>query len=595
MKKKQKKIDSREDGKTPTGIRIFDEITKGGLPSGETTLIFGGPGSGKTVFTLETLVRGAGRYNEPGILVSFEEDPKTIRKQARGFGWDLDNLERSGKLFLYDARLAPETVYAGAFNLQGLLAGIQAKAEEIGAKRIVFDALDVLLFLLNDQNRERQETYRISNWLSETNMTGIITVRSDLEGILSPRLEYILFIADCVISLQQTVEEMATVRTLRVIKYRISDFEENPFPFVIGPHGLEIASYFWESGKEIPYTKERVSTGVERLDTMLAGGYLRGSSIMITGAPGSAKSSLVGAFAEACCRRGEAVVYISFNEFPEELTGNLKSIGVSLEPYRKSGLLQIYAERPKSTSVEEHWMRISRIVEKSGAKHIIIDPVTALLKAGSALIALSAAERLLYFAKQRGITFLCVNPSFAHGAEPQMESVPREFSTMVDTWIHTSYYIRGGERNRAISIIKSRSTDHSNQVREIIITSKGITLADAYTAAGDVLMGTLRREKEMDEEAERERIRAEMDRKLTALDAEEAELKGKLESAKRQLEVKRAEKEVVTSARKRQEIRWTVRREEMTTLRRRERNESSTAGKSRKREKNGKRGKNEGS
>jgi circadian clock protein KaiC len=582
MKKKHERVTGQISNKSPTGITVFDEITKGGLPKGSLTLIFGGPGAGKTVFSLETLVRGAQQWDEPGILVSFEENPKTTRRAALEFGWNMPELERRGKLFLFDARMSPETVQTGTFDIQGLLAGVQAKADEMGARRIVFDAIDVLVFLLNDTNRERQEVFRISDWLSQRDMTGIITVRADYEGILSQRYEFMPFLADCVISLQHTVEEQAAIRTLRVIKYRTSAFEGNPLPFVIGPQGIEIASYYWRRTQKVPFTRERISTGIERLDTMLSGGHLRGSSILITGAPGASKSMISGAFAEACCKRGEAVVYVSFNEFPEELTGNLGSVGIKLDSYLKSGLLRVYAERPKSTSVEEHWVRICRLAETGNARHIIVDPITSMLKAGSSSIAIPAAERLVYFAKEKGITFVCVNASYATEADPDLESVPRDFATMVDTWIHLSYKVQGGERNRAITIVKSRSTEHSNQVREVIITKQGITLGDVYTAGGVVLMGTLRREKEMDEQAERDRARAEMEIKLLELKAAEANLQGKLEAAKRELDVKHAEVEALLASQKEQEIRWQARQEEIQILRGSDKKQSEAVKKTRK-------------
>jgi circadian clock protein KaiC len=294
---------------------------------------------------------------------------------------------------------------------------------------------------------------------------------------------------------------------------------------------------------------------------------------LITGAPGASKSIISGVFAEACCKRGEGVVYVSFNEFPEEITGNLGSVGIKLDSYLKSGLLRIYAERPKSTSVEEHWVRICSLAETSNARHIIVDPITSMLKAGSSSIALPAAERLVYFAKEKGITFVCINASYATEADPDLESVPRDFATMVDTWIHLSYKVQGGERNRALTIVKSRSTDHSNQVREVIITERGIMLGDVYSARGEVLMGTLRKEKEMDEQAESDRAREEMEIKLLALKAAEANLQGELNAVKRELDVKHAEVEALLASQKEQEIRRQARKEEVQMLRGKDKDE----------------------
>src|ERR1700681_3427061 len=132
-----------------TGIQGFDEITDGGLPQGRTTLVMGGPGCGKTVFALQSLVTGANSRKEAGIFVAFEESTRQIVANAATFGWDLPGLAKK-KLFFLDAQLSPEIVKSGEFDLRGVLALLQVKAKEIHAKRVVFDGIDVLLGLLDD-------------------------------------------------------------------------------------------------------------------------------------------------------------------------------------------------------------------------------------------------------------------------------------------------------------------------------------------------------------------------------------------------------------------------------------------------------------
>lgn len=275
-------------GKIPTGIEGFDEITGGGLPRNRTTLVLGQSGTGKTVFALQTLVNGARRWGEPGIFVAFEESSRHIIANARSFGWDLEALERE-KLFFLDARMPPDIIQAGAFDLLGMLASLSAKAQEMGARRIVFDAVDVLLSLLNDPIAERQELYRLHDWLRESGLTGIVTLGTVGNDTRSESLRaHVTFMSDCVVLLDRRVADRVSLRTLRIAKYRGSGFAENEFPVVIGPKGIDVASFgITTSALDYPVSTQRVSTGLEQLDGMLRGGYLRGTSVLVTGAPGT--------------------------------------------------------------------------------------------------------------------------------------------------------------------------------------------------------------------------------------------------------------------------------------------------------------------
>ncbi|HWQ19496.1 MAG TPA: circadian clock protein KaiC [Methanotrichaceae archaeon] len=524
--------------KIHTGIPGFDDITYGGLPKGRTTLILGGAGSGKTVFALQTLVNGARDFGEPGIFVAFEENSRQIIANASTFGWDLEALENE-KLFFVDARMSPDLVMSGGFDLTGMLASIKAKADEIGATRIAFDSIDVLLTLLNDPAAERQELYRIHDWFSETGLTGIMTFRTGSDENSSERYGFMQFMADCVVVLYHRLMDRISLREIRVVKYRGSSFSENEFPMVIGHHGIEIAN-IGLSEPEYEVFTDRVSTGVERLDSMLAGGYIRGSSILITGAPGTAKSSLAGAFIEAACKRGERSLYVSFDESAKEIVRNMASINIQLEPHVESGTLRMYSARTEARSAEEHLMSIRRLIEEHRPRCIVIDPLSAMVKAGGHITALGAAERLIHLAKGKGITLLCTSLLEIRG-NLTSEATEIRISTIADTWINLSYVPQGGERNRALTIVKARGTRHSNQVRELILSNEGITLADVYTAGGEVLMGTLRFEREeADRQAEgHERLEAQS--KKIELELGEAEINAKMQALKKQLEANRAE------------------------------------------------------
>jgi circadian clock protein KaiC len=535
--------------KARTGIEGFDEITNGGVPRGRTTLLEGSPGSGKTVMALETLVNGARLYNEPGIFVAFEESSARITTNATKFGWDLAALQRK-KLFFLDAQQTPDLVKSGSFDLGGMLAAIGAKAREIKAKRIVFDAVDLMLALLHDPVAEEREMYRLHEWLLDHELTAIITAkihRSVVDVPNRPPSDFMQFMVDCAVVLNNDMVRGVSQRNLRVVKYRGCAYSENAAPFLIGKSGLQVAGAR-EVGRpeslEFSGITKKVSTGVARLDAMLGGGYYRGAGILVTGFTGTAKSTLGGAFAKAACQRGEKTLLFSFDSDAKEVIRNLVSVGIHLLPFVKNGVLRLVSARAVSGSAEIHLMQIKTLAKEHRARCLIIDPVSALAKAGNEDTAYSVAERLVDWAKSEGITLFCT--SLLREVWTEMEGTALQISTLADTWIHLNYQVKAGERNRGLSIIKSRGTAHSNQVRELILSSRGVTLADAYTAGGEVLMGTLRWEKECAVRAAENETHLVAKQKRDTIEAEEAEIEVQLKGLRRVLEAKRAQKRVLS-------------------------------------------------
>ena len=524
--------------KSPTGIEGFDDITYGGLPAGATSLIVGGPGAGKTVFALQALVNGARQLHEPAIFVAFEEPSEQIINNAATFGWDLEGLQRE-RLFFLDARVAPETIKAGDFDLGGMLAALKQKADDIGAKRIVFDGLDVLLTLLDDEELERREAYRLHEWLKSSGMTGIITAKAaDRERLNLERYSFMQFMVDCVIALQHRLSERVSLRSIRVLKYRGSSFDEGEFPYIIAEDGIAISTFNTDQ-IDAAISDERVSTGVDRLDTMLNGGYYRGSSVIITGQPGTSKTTLSGAFAQRSCERGEKVIYVSFDEAAAQIARNLRSVGMDLQRWMDEGLLLIHSIRTEARSAEEHLMQLRRMIRDFEPRHLIIDPISALAKTGGHVSAVHASMRLLDYAKCRGIT--CVCTSLVAGSDPVAEATATEISTVADTWLHLAYKMQGGERNRTLTIVKARGIGHSNQVRELILSDQGVALSDVYTAGGEVLVGTARYEREAQIRLEIQRREMQLEVRRAELRAAETALSARIEVMQRELEAKRAE------------------------------------------------------
>ena len=524
--------------KSLTGIEGFDQITYGGLPCHRTSLVLGGPGAGKTVFALQALVNGAAMYSEPAIFVAFEESATQIVHNAGTFGWNLEELERE-RLFFLDARISPSTVKAGQFDLQAILAGLSVKVKEMNAKRIVFDGLDVLLTLLDDDVAERREAYRLHEWLKETGLTGIITAKSDQrDRLLSERYGFMQFMVDCVVGLQHRMQDRVSLRSLRVLKYRGSAFDEGEFPLVITADGIEIATFSTEQ-LAFEVSTERVSSGIDRLDTMLEGGYHRGSSVIITGVPGTTKTTLAGTFSVRMCQQGEKVLFVSFDESSAQITRNLKSVGIDLQPFIDDRTLTIHAIRTEARSAEEHFIELKRLIREIEPRHLVLDPVSALIKTGGQISAMHAAFRLLDYAKCRGITTICT--SLVGTNETPDIATNMDISTIADTWIHLAYKVLGGERNRTLGIVKSRGTAHSNQVRELTVSRNGLDLKDVYTAGGEVLVGTARYEKEAAHRSVLRRRELELQLRRAQLGATQAELAARIEALRLEMEAKQTE------------------------------------------------------
>ncbi len=518
--------------KSPTGIAGLDEITGGGIPRGRATLITGGPGCGKSVLALQTLVHGARERNEPGIFVAFEESAERIVANAASFGWDLEALQRK-KLFFIDAQPSPDVINSGDADLQGLLAALDARAAQMGAKRIVLDSLDVLLSWVGDGSAAQREITRLNEWLLTRDATVLMTARATSSGELpGGALGFLPFMADCVVSLRHHDVEGVSQRSVRIQKYRGSGFAENAFPLIIGANGMQVAGISIAQSSKTASTT-RVSTGMADLDAMLAGGYHAGASVLVTGAPGTAKTTLGGAFVESCCARGERALFVSFDSSRAELVRNLASVKVRLGRYVRSGLLRIETRHAAEASAEAHLLDIRTMIEEHNPTALVIDPISALGQQGNEFTAHSVVARLILLAKTQGITVFCTSLLESSGSSTEASRL--QISTIADTWIHLTYVVHSGERNRALTVVKSRGTAHSNQVRELVLSSRGVSLEDVYTAEGEVLMGSLRLQREQADTADSARRLAERRRRSLQAAHERADLAARISALQREL------------------------------------------------------------
>lgn len=520
--------------KCQTGIRGLDEITDGGIPKGRPTLVCGNAGCGKTLLAMEFLVRGAAQYNEPGVFMSFEESSEELAQNVASLGFDLNDLATRKKIYLDHVRIErSEIEETGEYDLEGLFIRLNHAIDSIGAKRVVLDTIESLFGGLTNENILRAELRRLFYWLKEKGVTAIITGERG-EGTLTRHgLEE--YVSDCVILLDNRVEGQISTRRLRIVKYRGSAHGTNEYPFLIDEMGISVLP-ITSIGLQHGVSTERISSGIPRLDTMLGGeGYYRGSSILISGTAGTGKTSIAAHFALAACSRGERCLYFAFEEAPSQITRNMRSIGIDLEPWTKQGLLDIYAVRPTIYGLEMHLVKMYKLINEFKPKVVIIDPVTNLIAIGSDTEVKSMLSRLIDFLKANQVTALFTNLSHAAGA---LELTEFGISSLMDTWLLLRDIEIGGERNRGLYILKSRGMAHSNQIREFLLTDKGIDLVDVYLGPAGVLTGAARTSQEAKEKVaeilrieEIERKKRELERKRVVIESQIIALRSEFEAA----------------------------------------------------------------
>jgi circadian clock protein KaiC len=516
--------------KAPTGIKGFDEITNGGLPRGRPTLVTGAAGSGKTMFGIEFLVRGARDYGEPGVLLAFEEAQGDLVTNVASLGFDLDQLERDGLLAIDAFRLDPaEIIETGAFDLEGLFIRLAMAVESVGAKRVVLDTIELLFSALPNEAIIRGELGRLFRWLKERDLTVVITGERGKLGNLT-RFGIEEYVSDCVVTLDHRVEDEISTRRLRVVKYRGSLHGTNEYPFLITEQGVVVVP-ITSVGLTYEASDERVSSGIARLDEMLAGGAYRGSSVMISGTAGTGKTSIGALMADASCSRGEKALFFSFEESPDQLVRNMRSIGIDLKRWIDSGLLQVRAARPTAFGFEEHLAMLHRLLDEHEPQLVVLDAVASLTHAGARGDTTSAISRDLDLLKGRGIT--TVMTTLTHGVSHESSEV--DVSSLVDTWVLLRNDESNGERTRLLFVIKSRGSAHSNQVREFLLTDDGAELLDVYVGPNGVLTGSERVEQIGQERLaqaaradETERRRQELAQRSAAIRAQMAALQAQL-------------------------------------------------------------------
>jgi circadian clock protein KaiC len=483
--------------KALTGIQGLDELTRGGLPRGRPTLVCGGAGCGKTVLGIEFLVRGATQFDEPGVLMAFEETAEELTENVRSLGFDLDELVRQKKLALDYVRIErSEIEETGEYDLEGLFVRLGHAIDSIGAKRVVLDTIEALFAGLSNTAILRAELRRLFRWLKQKGVTAIITAERGDGTLTRHGLEE--YVSDCVIVLDHRITEQISTRRLRIIKYRGSRHGADECPFLIDDNGLSVLPITSLNLRHAA-SNERISSGVARLDTMLGGGgYYRGTSVMVSGTAGTGKTSMAAQFADAACRRDERVLYMAFEESEGQFVRNMRSIGFDFKPWVVRGLLRFEASRPTLYGLEMHLATMHKQIVEFEPHVVIIDPLTNFTSVGSTTEVRSMLLRLIDFLKSKQVTAMFTSLTAGGGALEQSEV---NVSSLMDTWLLLRDAELGGERNRIMYILKSRGMAHSNQLREFLLTDHGIELQDVYIGPEGVLTGSSRLTQEARENA----------------------------------------------------------------------------------------------
>ena len=472
--------------KTVTGIHGFDEITDGGLPTARPSLVCGPPGTGKSIFAMQFLVNGATRFAEPGVFLTFEESADELVANVRSLGFDIDGLTRDGRLLVDALPLEPQSVQTGEFNLEALMVRLAWAVEQIGAKRVAIDNVEALFIAFDRPALVRSELRRLFRWLKDHDLTTVITAERGEDMLTRHGMEE--YLSDCVVLLDHRVVHDVATRRMLVLKYRGSTHGRNEYPFLIGADGFEVLP-ITSIGLKQPVSSERVSTGVAVLDEMLGGeGVFRGSGVMISGTSGTGKTTIASCFADAACRRGESVLYFSFEESQAEIERNMASVGLDLAQLVEQGLLHFHCERPTTRGLEDHLALMQKLTQEFAPTLVVIDPVSSLARGATPFDVSSMLLRQIYYLKSTGITALMTVLNEEGGLEQPIQSI----SSLVDTWLHVITMETFEERNRALYVRKARGMAHSNQIREFLLSDDGVSLVPVFVGAKGVLTGSAR-------------------------------------------------------------------------------------------------------
>jgi circadian clock protein KaiC len=478
--------------KSQTGITGLDDMTYGGIPKNRPTLLLGNTGCGKTIMAMEFLINGVVMFDEPGVFMAFEEQTDELVENVKSLDYNLNTHIANNKIYIEHIKVNLDVIKeTGKYSLEGLFVRLDQAIKKVNAKRVVLDSLDSLFYGF-DSKILRSEFKRLLTWLKEKKVTAIIT--SELGDHFLTRDGLMEYVADCVIALDNRIMNQITTRRLRIVKYRGSYHGNNEYPFVIDENGINVFPLISEAYQQKSST-ERITSGIKDMDVMLDNkGFYEGSSILISGTAGTGKTSIASSFAYSVCDAKNSCLFCAFEEAPNQIVRNMRSIGFHLEPLVKSGVLTFYYARPTLQNLELHFLAIKKIIAELKPSVVILDPITNLMTEGPNSDIRSMLTRFVDFLKTKHITVMFTAAITVGSIErnPSDEGI----SSMVDTWMMVQDIEVDSERTRSLCVMKSRGMPHSNEVRKFTISSKGITLMPIVPMEKKSKTDTKRTEKE---------------------------------------------------------------------------------------------------
>lgn len=479
-----------EIAKLPTGIPGFDNISEGGLPCGRSTLLCGSTGSAKTTFALQFLAEGIRRRGEAAVLVTFEERPEDIRHNVASFGWDLAAWEAEGKLLFVDASFHSEheSTIAGDYDLGGLLARIEHAVKKIGAVRLAMDSTAAVVSRLRDQASVRYELFRIVSKLKSWGVTSLITHEwPEVETGRASGAEE--FVTDNVVVLRNLRHEEKRRRTIEILKFRGTSHHKGEYPFSILPDKgimvIPLSSLEMSEGA----SDERVSSGVQRLDSMCGGGFFRDSIILISGATGTGKTLLSTHFIHGGASAGEKVLLFAFEESRGQLLRNAKGWGFDFAELERQGLIRLCCRYPETASLEDQLIFMRNEIEQFGPRRIAIDSLSALERVSSRKGFREFVLAFSSFVKEKGIPalFTSTTPLLAGTGSVTEEHI----SSLTDTIILLRYAEIEGRMRRGLAVLKMRGSSHEKVIHEYSISNRGMQIEDPFHGVFGILSGNL--------------------------------------------------------------------------------------------------------
>lgn len=475
--------------KLETGIPGFDFLSQGGLPLGRATLIAGTAGSSKTVFACQFLVEGI-KCGENGVFITFEEPPKALRKNMRGFGWNIRELEEKGQWAFVDASPQPgeQPVVAGDYDLGALIARIEHAIRKYKAKRVSLDSLGAIFSHLTDSAQVRNDLFRLASALRELEVTAIMTAeRTEEYGDIS-RYGVEEFVADNVVILRNVLADEKRRRTIEILKYRGTDHQKGEFPFTIIPQRGVVIIPLSAIELEQKSSNIRITSGSNELDRMCGGGFFRDSIILVSGATGTGKTLMVTEFMAGGVSNGERCLVFAFEESREQLFRNATGWGVDFKQMEKDGKLKVICRYPETTNLENHLIMMKDIIQEFKPNRVAVDSLSALERVSTLKGFREFIIGLTSFIKQQEIggLFTSTTPTLLGGSS----ITEAHISTITDSIILLRYVEMYGEMRRGITVLKMRGSMHDKDIREFSIDYQGMHIGKPFRNVTGILAGT---------------------------------------------------------------------------------------------------------